>query len=84
MAKLATPMLTLASLTAAFTLAAATVQAAEQPEKCYGIAKAGQNDCATDKHSCAGLAKTDNDKGEWVDVPAGTCASAGGSTTEGQ
>ena len=23
-------------------------------EKCYGIAKAGQNDCGTAKHACAG------------------------------
>jgi len=29
-------------------------------EKCYGIAKAGQNDCGTAKHTCVGLAKKDN------------------------
>ena len=36
-------------------------------EKCYGIAKAGQNDCAnlSGTHSCAGEAKTDNAPAEW-------------------
>lgn len=49
-------------------------------EKCYGIAKAGQNDCAnlSGTHSCAGQAKLDNDKGEWKYVAAGTCKQMGG------
>ena len=80
MKKLA-PVLTLASLAAAFTLAAAHAEAADTTEKCYGVAKAGQNDCATDKHSCAGMA-TGNDASDWVDVPAGTCAAKGGSLGE--
>ena len=35
-------------------------------EKCYGIAKAGQNDCANlaGTHSCAGQNKADNDAAE--------------------
>jgi uncharacterized membrane protein len=65
-------------------LASATVSA--QPvtpkpgqEKCYGIAKAGQNDCGTAKHSCAGQSKAaDNDPTEWKYVAAGACASMGG------
>ena len=49
-------------------------------EKCYGLAKAGQNDCAnlSGTHSCAGQAKTDNDTGEWKYVAKGTCAAMGG------
>lgn len=49
-------------------------------EKCFGIAKAGQNDCANlaGTHSCAGQAKVDNDKGEWKYVAAGTCKTMGG------
>jgi uncharacterized membrane protein len=41
--------------------------AAQEKEKCYGIAKAGQNDCASldGSHSCAGQSKVDLDKGEW-------------------
>jgi uncharacterized membrane protein len=53
-------------------------------EKCYGIAKAGQNDCANlaGTHSCAGQSKVDADKGEWKYVPAGTCASMKGMTAD--
>lgn len=49
-------------------------------EKCYGVSKAGQNDCATanGSHSCAGQSKVDNDPNEWKKVPAGTCAKLGG------
>ena len=50
-------------------------------EKCYGVAKAGQNDCGTAKHACAGEgAKTDNDPTEWKYVAKGTCESIGGKT----
>jgi uncharacterized membrane protein len=42
-------------------------------EKCAGIVKAGQNDCGTATHSCAGQAKKDGDAEEWVYVPKGTC-----------
>lgn len=44
-------------------------------EKCYGIAKAGQNDCANlaGTHSCAGQSKADNDPGEFKYVAKGTC-----------
>lgn len=45
-------------------------------EKCFGIAKAGANDCAsmTGAHSCAGMSKADADPTEWVYVPAGYCS----------
>jgi uncharacterized membrane protein len=50
-------------------------------EKCFGIAKAGQNDCGTGKHACAGLgAKTDKDPAEWKYVAKGTCEQVGGKT----
>jgi uncharacterized membrane protein len=44
-------------------------------EKCYGIAKAGQNDCANlaGTHSCAGQSKLEMDSGEWKYVASGTC-----------
>jgi uncharacterized membrane protein len=55
---------------------------AQGKEKCYGIAKAGQNECSNlaGTHSCAGQATVDNDKGEWKYVPTGTCASMKGMT----
>nr|WP_315464928.1 DUF2282 domain-containing protein [uncultured Rhodoferax sp.] len=62
------------------TLASAPV-AAQEKEKCYGIAKAGQNDCAnaSGTHSCAGQSKVDMDKGEWKYVAKGTCEKMKGS-----
>ena len=49
--------------------------AAAEKENCFGIAKAGQNDCASISgvHSCAGQSKVDMDKGEWKYVAKGTC-----------
>ncbi|HEX4330911.1 MAG TPA: DUF2282 domain-containing protein [Usitatibacter sp.] len=47
-------------------------------DKCYGIAKAGQNDCGTARHTCAGKASRDNAPDEWKYVPKGTCEKAGG------
>jgi uncharacterized membrane protein len=46
--------------------------------KCYGVAKAGKNDCATATHGCAGAAKTDNDPAEWKSMPKAECEKAGG------
>ena len=58
--------------------------AQDKKEKCYGIAKAGQNDCAnlSGTHSCAGQAKADMDVGEWKYVAAGTCKQMGGKSAE--
>jgi uncharacterized membrane protein len=51
-------------------------------EKCYGVAKAGQNDCGTAKHACAAQgAKADNDPTEWKYVAKGTCEQLGGKAT---
>lgn len=63
---------------AALTLAAGLAgqaDAAKGKEKCYGVAKAGQNDCANlaKTHSCAGFSEVDGDPGEWVALPSGLC-----------
>jgi len=57
--------------------------ATDGKEKCYGIAKAGKNDCAsaTGSHSCAGQTKADNDPNDWKYVAKGTCQKMGGSET---
>ena len=66
----------------AASVAAQPVAQKEGTEKCYGIAKAGQNDCGTAKHACAAQgAKADNDPTEWKYVPKGTCEKMGGKTT---
>lgn len=55
-------------------------------EKCYGVAKAGDNDCAAyaedgEKMSCPGWTTKDNDPYAWSYVPKGTCKKMGGSMT---
>lgn len=75
------------ALMAALSLASAAQAGADKDmEKCYGIAKAGKNDCAsTGFNSCAGTAKADGDKGAWILVPKGTCDKlVNGSTTAPQ
>lgn len=47
--------------------------AAEKMEKCYGIAKAGMNDCQTATASCAGSATKDRQSDAFLLVPKGTC-----------
>ena len=42
-------------------------------EKCYGVVKAGQNDCQTATHSCAGTSTADAQGDAWIYVPAGYC-----------
>lgn len=65
-------------------LAGPTAAQEKGKDKCYGIAKAGQNDCANlaGTHSCAGQSKADNDVGEWKYVAKGTCADMKGMTAE--
>jgi uncharacterized membrane protein len=43
------------------------------PERCFGVARGGRNDCKTDAHICAGWAYHDSDPQAFVYVPAGTC-----------
>jgi uncharacterized membrane protein len=68
-----------------FALGARSAGAADDPttEKCYGVAKAGKNDCAAPAHACAGLAKTDGDPNEYVTLPKGTCARIVGGVLKG-
>ena len=52
----------------------------KEKEKCFGVAKAGSNDCAnaTGTHSCAGQATSDKAPEEWNYVAKGTCDKLGG------
>nr|WP_295772914.1 DUF2282 domain-containing protein [Rhodoferax sp.] len=63
---------------------AAMPAAAQDKEKCFGISKAGQNDCSsvTGTHSCAGQSKVDMDKMEWKYVAKGTCKDMKGLSLE--
>jgi len=74
----------LAALAVSIALSTTPAIAAGDKEKCYGIAEAGNNDCADSNgvHSCAGQAKSDNAASEWKYVAKGTCVSKeGGRTT---
>ena len=81
-----------ATLLATIALLALSAQAQAQTmgkptagkEKCYGVAKAGQNDCAnlSGSHSCAGQAKVALDATEWRYVPGGTCKQLKGLTED--
>ena len=67
----------------ALSLASASAYAADDAsmEKCYGVAKAGKNDCAGPAHACAGQSKETSSK-EWIKLPKGSCERiVGGSLT---
>jgi uncharacterized membrane protein len=68
----------LLALGVAGSVAAGPVAPDATKDKCYGIAKAGQNDCAAGKHSCAGQSKADNDPLDWKYVAKGSCEKVGG------
>ena len=73
----------------AITLAAAATAAAQvnvpKPswkfEKCYGAARAGENDCFSESHQCGGTASQDHDGDAWIYVPAGVCKKITGGET---
>jgi len=66
----------------ALTTASAADEKKPEMEKCYGVVKAGKNDCAGKAHGCAGQSKADAGGGEFVSVPKGTCDKlVNGSTT---
>jgi len=70
----------LAAVVGAAALTSASAMAADEKasmpmEKCFGIAKAGENSCAAvnGNHSCAGQSKAAYSGQEFKAVPAGTC-----------
>jgi uncharacterized membrane protein len=81
---MSTQRIVLAAVAAALSLGAVPAVEAQAKEKCYGIAKAGQNDCAnlSGTHSCAGQSTADNAPDEWKYVPKGQCKSMKGMTAE--
>ena len=60
------------------TVSAADDKPAAETERCYGIAQAGKNDCATARHTCANSAKASNSPDDYVLVAKGTCEKLGG------
>ncbi|BCE00798.1 DUF2282 domain-containing protein [Marinicellulosiphila megalodicopiae] len=74
------------AIVAGLTLASTSSIAASKKvtmEKCYGVAAAGQNDCAAGPGtSCAGTSKTDDQKNAWLYIPEGTCEKLTGGSLE--
>jgi len=64
-----------AAIGSLFALGSLTATAADKApvEKCFGIVKAGKNDCQTAVSACAGTATKDGQKDAWIYVPKGTC-----------
>ncbi len=59
------------------------VNAAEtEMEKCYGIVKAGKNDCQTATSACAGTSGKDGQGDAWIYIPKGTCEKIVGGSTQ--
>lgn len=83
--KRSTSMITAAvlALTTGGLIASGSAMAADEKqemEKCYGVAKAENNDCQTATSACAGTAKQDRQTDAFIAVPKGTCGKiAGGS-----
>jgi uncharacterized membrane protein len=44
-----------------------------EAEKCFGVARAGKNDCQTANSSCAGTSRRDAQADAWIYTPRGTC-----------
>lgn len=70
------------SVAAAFNALAAAKPEVPNMEKCYGIVKAGMNDCGTPSHACASHATKDADPNEWMYVPKGSCEKINGGKTK--
>lgn len=51
-------------------------------EKCFGVVKAGANDCGTSAHSCAGHSSKDGASDEWIFLPKGVCERLADGSTE--
>lgn len=51
-------------------------------EKCYGVAKAGKNDCKTLSNACAGHSTADAQPDAFIALPKGTCERISGGSLE--
>jgi uncharacterized membrane protein len=78
-----TALILASAIATALSLSAVGASAQEhKTDKCFGIAKAGKNDCQTAASSCAGTSKKDAQTDAWLAVPAGTCLKIAGGALE--
>jgi uncharacterized membrane protein len=74
-----------AAVSSLFVLTTAFAADDANSEKCYGVAKAGKNDCASGAHACAGQGTKEKSAKEFIKLPKGTCERiVGGSVTPGK
>ena len=74
-----------AAVSSLFVLTTAFAADDSNSEKCYGVAKAGKNDCAGAAHACAGQGTKDKSAKEFIKLPKGTCERImGGSLAPGK
>lgn len=70
----ANSLLVASAIVTALSLGSVASAQESKTEKCYGVAKAGQNDCQTASSSCAGTSKRDMQADAFIAVPSGTCS----------
>lgn len=72
------------ALAAALSVALVVSAQAQETERCYGVAKAGQNDCKAGSHDCKGQSEVDADPDSFVLLPVGTCKKIEGASLQPQ
>ena len=77
-------ILAASALAAALSLSMVSVAQAQETEQCYGVAKAGQNDCKSAGHDCKGQSVADADPDSFVLLPVGTCKKIDGGSLQPQ
>lgn len=73
MQKIAKTALAAAVTLALSGMAGQALAGSDDMEKCGGVVKAGQNDCGSEKHACAGQSTVDGQPNDWIFLPKGTC-----------
>ena len=72
------------ALAAALSMTSVPIAQAQETEQCFGVAKAGKNDCKAGAHECAGQSTVDADPQSFVVVPKGTCEKIAGGSLQPQ
>ncbi|MGQ0656660.1 MAG: BufA1 family periplasmic bufferin-type metallophore [Chromatiales bacterium] len=66
----------------AMTAAERALAAAPEGEKCYGVVKAGKNDCQTATSACAGQSTKDGQPDAFIYLSKGACEKIVGGSPE--
>jgi uncharacterized membrane protein len=72
------------ALAMALSMTSVATAQAQETEQCFGVAKAGKNDCKAGAHQCAGQSTVDADPQSFVVVPKGTCEKIAGGSLQPQ